>query len=129
VRCVVDASSVVAYVLGEGSAAERDGMLGDVHAPALVDVETTQTLRGLVRGSRIALATAELCRADLGRLAVRRHPDAALLRRAWELRAVCTTCDALYVALAEALDATLLTRDARLARSVERLVDVEVSGA
>jgi predicted nucleic acid-binding protein len=127
VRWVADASSVVAYLLGEGSEAEREGMLGDAHAPALVDVEATQTLRGLVRGSKVDLATAELCREDLGRLAVRRHPDAPLLRRAWELGAVCTTYDALYVALAEALDATLLTRDARLARAVERIVDVDVS--
>ena len=53
-------------------------------------------------------------------------PDAALLRRCWELRDVCTTYDALYVALAEALDARLLTRDARLARAVAGLVDVVV---
>lgn len=124
---VVDASSVVAYLLGESSEAERDGILGEVHAPALVDVEVTQTLRGLVRGSRIDLATAELGRVDLGQLGVRRHPDASLLRRAWELRDVCSTYEALYVALTEALNATLLTRDGRLAQAVERLVDVAVS--
>lgn len=120
----MDASSVVAYLLGESSEAERDGLLGDVHAPGLVDVEVTQTLRGLVRGSKIDLATAELGRIDLSQLGVRRHPDARLLRRAWELRDVCTTYDALYVALAEALDATLLTRDVRLAQAVERFVDI-----
>lgn len=126
-RWVVDASSVVAYLLGGGSDAERGGILGDVHAPALVDVEVTQTLRGLLRGAKVDLTSAELGRAELAQLAVRRHPDARLLRRAWELRDVCTTYDALYVALAEALDATLLTRDARLARGVEGLVDVVVS--
>lgn len=123
----MDASSVVAYLLGESSEAERDGLLGDVHAPGLVDVEVTQTLRGLVRGSKIDLASAELGRVDLSQLGVRRHPDARLLRRAWELRDVCTTYDALYVALAEALDATLLTRDVRLAQAVERYVDVAAS--
>ncbi len=126
-RWVVDASSVVAYLLGGGSDAERGGILGDVHAPALVDVEVTQTLRGLLRGAKVDLTSAELGRVELAQLAVRRHPDARLLRRAWELRDVCTTYDALYVALAEALDATLLTRDARLARGVEGLVDVVVS--
>ncbi len=50
-----------------------------------------------------------------------------ILGRAWELRDVCSTCDALYVALAEALAATLLTRDARLARGVKGVVDVVVS--
>ena len=120
--------SVVAYLLGEGSDAERGGLLGDVHAPGLIDIEVTQTLRGLLRGAKVDLTTAESGRVELAQLGVHRHPDARLLRRAWELRDVCTTYDALYVALAEALDATLLTRDARLARGAEGLADVVVSG-
>jgi predicted nucleic acid-binding protein len=100
-------------------------MLEDVHAPALVDVETTQTLRGLVRGGKIELAIAERARTELAQLTLRRYPDEPLLRRCWELRDVCTVYDALYVALAEGLDATLVTRDARLARSVSGLVDVQ----
>lgn len=126
-RWVADASSVVAYLLGEASEAEGGGMLGDVHAPSLLDVEVTQALRGLLRGSKIDLAAAENGRVDLAQLGVRRHPDVHLLRRAWELRDACTTYDALYVALAEALDATLLTRDSRLAQGVQGLVDVDVS--
>jgi predicted nucleic acid-binding protein len=128
VKWVVDASSAVAYLLGEASDAERGGMLGDVHAPGLIDVEVTQTLRGLLRASKVDLTTAESGRSELAQLGVRRHPDVRLLRRAWELRDVCTTYDALYVALAEALDAVLLTRDARLAHAVEGLVDVVVTG-
>lgn len=123
-RWVADASVVVAYLLGTGSERERTAMVEDVHAPALLDVETTQTLRGLLRGGKIDLATAELARTELGQLGLRRYPDAPLLRRCWELRDVCTTYDALYVALAEALDARLITRDARLARGVMSLVDV-----
>lgn len=123
-RHVVDASSVVAYLLGLGSDAERAAMLGDVHAPSLLDVEVTQTLRGLVRASKIGLETAEEARDDLAMLSIRRHPDASLLHRAWELRDVCTTCDALYVALTEALEAKLVTRDDRLVRGVARIVDV-----
>jgi predicted nucleic acid-binding protein len=124
VTFVADASVVVAYLLGEATDAERGAILGDVHAPALLDVEATQTLRGLVRGAKIDLAAAEHARADLGQLALRRFPDAPLLRRCWDLRDVCTTYDALYVALAEALEAKLITRDARLARGVAGLVDV-----
>lgn len=60
-------------------------------------------------------------------MSVRRHPGARLLDRAGELRDLCTTYDALYVALAEALNATLLTRDGRLARSVTRLINVVVT--
>lgn len=123
---VVDASSTVAYLLGEGTESERAAILGGAHAPGLVDVETTQTLRGLVRGSKVGVDVAERARTELGELSVRRHPDTALLARAWELRDVCSTYDALYVALAEALDATLVTRDAKLARSARGLVGFEV---
>jgi len=99
-------------------------MLGDVHAPTLIDVEVTQTLRSLLRAAKIDLGTAELGRDELGQLGIHRHPDAPLLRRAWELRDVCSTDDGLYVALTEALDATLITRDGRLAGGVAKLVDV-----
>lgn len=121
---VADASVTVAYLLGEASDVERDGMLGDVHAPSLLDVEVTQTLRGLVRGAKLDLMTVQRGREELGQLGVRRHPDASLLHRAWELRDNCTIYDGLYVALTEALDATLITRDGRLARAVGGLVRI-----
>ena len=125
---VIDASSTVAYLLGEATDAERSALLDDAHAPALLDVETTQALRGLLRGSKITAERAEQGRQELVELRVRRYADAALLRRAWELRDVCTTYDALYVALAEGLDATLVTRDERLASAVTSIVDVQVAG-
>jgi predicted nucleic acid-binding protein len=124
VSCVVDASSTVAYLLGVATADERAAMVGEAHAPALLDVEVTQTLRGLLRGEKIDLGTAVQAREELGELALRRMPDAALLARAWELRDVCSTYDGLYVALAEGLDVALVTRDARLARGAGELVDV-----
>lgn len=117
-RLVADASVIVAFLLGEGYGEERDAMLGEVHAPALLDVEVTQTLRGLLRAGKIDLATADLGRIELADLPIRRHPDTALLRRAWELRDICTTYDGLYAALAEGLDAALVTRDMRLARGL-----------
>lgn len=118
-RSVTDASVIVAFLLGEASREERDAMLGEVDAPALLDVEVTQTLRGLLRAGKIDLVTADLGRVELADLPIRRHPDAALLRRAWELRDVCTTYDGLYAALAEGLDAPLITRDMRLARGLD----------
>jgi len=124
VTCVADASVVVAYLIGQASEAESAVMMGAAHAPSLLDVEVTHTLRGLLAGGKLSLGLAERARADLAQLGVRRHPDAALLQRAWELRNVCTVYDGLYVALAEALDAALLTRDGRLARGVVDLVDL-----
>lgn len=126
-RFVADASVVVAYLLGEGSDAERVALLDDVHAPSFVDVEVTHTLRGLLRGAKLDLRSADTGRLELAELRLARHPDAVLLSRAWQLRDVCTTYDALYVALAEALDATLVTRDERLARGAGDLVAVLTS--
>jgi len=73
--------------------------------------------------------TADTGRLELAQLRLARHPDAALLSRAWQLRDACTTYDALYVALAEALDATLVTRDERLARGAADLVAVSTPRA
>jgi len=126
VSFVVDASVAVAYLLGDASAAERAAILGRAHAPSFLDVEVTHSLRGLLRGRKIDAARADTARGELRQLRLARRVDAVLLPRAWELRDVCTTYDALYVALAEALDATLITRDARLARGVEGLVAVSV---
>jgi hypothetical protein len=53
--------------------------------------------------------------ADLSDLPMHRYPHDVLLPRIWELRHNLTAYDAVYVALAEALDAPLLTRDRRLA--------------
>jgi predicted nucleic acid-binding protein len=53
--------------------------------------------------------------ADLADLPVRRYPHDFLLPRVWQLRNNLSAYNAVYVALAEALDAPLITRDQRLA--------------
>ncbi len=121
---VLDASVLVAYLLGRAEERERAAVTGDAHCPAFADVEVTHVLRGLVRGSKLTLEAAETARQELGQLAVRRHPNAALLGGAWHLRETCTTYDGLYVALAQGLSGTLVTRDERLARGVAGLVDL-----
>lgn len=121
---VLDASTVVAYLLGEATDGEYASMRADAAAPELLDVEVHQVLRGLLRGGVIVESRAAIARVDLAELSLRRYPDAALLSRCWELRDRCTVYDALYVALAERLGARLVTRDARLARAVADLVDV-----
>ena len=64
--------------------------------------------------------------ADLADLPVRRYPHDILLPRVWELRNNLTAYDAVYVALAEALDAPLLTRDKRLAAAAGHHARVEL---
>jgi predicted nucleic acid-binding protein len=69
---------------------------------------------------------AALALADLAALPLRRAAHQALLARCWELRDNLTIYDASYVALAEALEVTLLTGDGRLARSTGPRCRIEV---
>jgi predicted nucleic acid-binding protein len=55
-----------------------------------------------------------------------RYPHAPLAARIWELRENLTAYDAAYVALAEVLDAPLLTTDRRLAQSPGVHAEVEL---
>ncbi|MDH4176448.1 MAG: type II toxin-antitoxin system VapC family toxin, partial [Thermoleophilia bacterium] len=81
----------------------------------------SETLHGLRR-----LVIAEVVGAEAGSAAVRdlldapivRYPHRPFVERAWALRGQLTACDGLYVALAEALGATLVTTDRELARAV-----------
>jgi predicted nucleic acid-binding protein len=63
---------------------------------------------------------------DLQDLPITRYAHEPLLDRIWQLRTNATVYDAAYLALAEALDAVLLTRDKALARIPGVKVVVEV---
>lgn len=69
---------------------------------------------------------ADLALADLGALRIDRVAHGPLLGRCWELRANLTVYDAGYVALAERLEATLVTADVRLSRAPGVRCPVEV---
>jgi predicted nucleic acid-binding protein len=117
---VVDAS-VLATALGD------DGPDGDrararlrgerLSAPELIDLEVDSVLRRQVQQGAVDVRRAALALADLAAVPLRRAPHRPLLARCWELRDNVTVYDASYVALAEALDVTLLTGDGRLARA------------
>jgi len=127
---VIDASAVLELLLGTRAAervAERLGRPIDaLHAPHLLDVEIAQAVRRYVAAGEIDAPKGRQAISDLLDLPVVRHPHTVLLARAWELRRSITACDAMYVALAEALDAPLLTRDAHLARSRGHRARIEV---
>jgi predicted nucleic acid-binding protein len=63
---------------------------------------------------------------DLSDFPLHRYPNDVLLPRVWELRHNLTAYDAVYVALAEALDARLVTRDRRLAAASGHRARVEL---
>ena len=118
---VIDAS-VLANVVGDDESAgvlarRRLQVAGTASAPDLVDVETVSVLRrrwlkGDLTDERFRDAVD-----DLLALPVARFPTGALMSRAFELRANVTAYDACYVALAEALECTLVTSDQRLANA------------
>jgi len=83
-------------------------------------------LRRQVKGGEVDTRRAALALADLAALPLRRAPHRPLLARCWELRDNLTIYDASYVALAEALDVTLLAGDGRLARAPGPRCHVEI---
>ncbi|HEY5114160.1 MAG TPA: type II toxin-antitoxin system VapC family toxin, partial [Nakamurella sp.] len=95
-------------------------------APELVDLEVASVLRRQAQAGAINVRRAGLALADLAALPLQRAPHLPLLPRCWELRENLTVYDAAYVALAEVLDATLLTGDRRLARASGPRRDIEV---
>jgi predicted nucleic acid-binding protein len=118
---VLDASALVELLLGTDSGrsiAERiaDPGLG-LHVPHLADVEVAQALRRFVRNGELNVTSGRSALQDLRALDLERHPHEPLLDRVWALRDRLTAYDAVYVALAEALDTVLFTCDARLARA------------
>jgi predicted nucleic acid-binding protein len=89
-----------------------------LHAPHLIDIEVAQVIRRYAAKGDIDAERGRLALEDLADTQLQRYPHAFLLPRIWELRHNVTAYDAAYVALAEALDANLLTRDRRLAASI-----------
>jgi len=117
---VVDSSVVVDLVsYGRRWAEIHERLRGDdeLHAPHLIDVEVAGALRRLVVRGTLPGDRAADALLDASDLPITLYPHRALVARAWELRARLTIADGVYVALAEALDAPLVTTDARLARA------------
>ncbi|HEX4681714.1 MAG TPA: type II toxin-antitoxin system VapC family toxin, partial [Gemmatimonadaceae bacterium] len=86
-----------------------------IHAPALLDVEVAQVLRRYALRGELTAARGAAAIATLSVFPLHRYSHEPLLPRMWKLRENLTAYDAAYVALAEALDAPLLTGDSRLA--------------
>lgn len=119
---VADASSIVPFLVGVGNDSEwLAGQLDDeaeVHAPELIDAEVLHALRRYVHRGVIGEEAATATVQDLFGARIVRYPHRPFVERAWELRGQLTPYDGLYVALAEALGAMLVTTDRRLARAV-----------
>ncbi|HKH63889.1 MAG TPA: type II toxin-antitoxin system VapC family toxin [Solirubrobacterales bacterium] len=126
---VVDASVVVGYLSGEDALLD-ERLEAEEHvlwAPHLIDAEVGHALRRKARLGQIDAETAGEAIWAINDLPLRRVEHENLVHVAWDLRDNFSFYDALYVSLALMLGETLLTFDARLARSGVDL-PVEVLG-
>ena len=127
---VVDASAVLEVLLntsdGIGIAARLFRAGETLHAPHLLDLEVAQVLRRFARAGALTAERGSQALEDLVDLPLVRYSHEFLLTRIWELRDHVTAYDAAYLALAEALDATLVTRDEALASSRTHRARVEL---
>lgn len=118
---VVDASVLTDFLLGRppALAAIEDELAGHeeepLHVPELVEPETLNALRRLVRSGALTAQRADEAATDLAAARLSRYPHAPLRDRVWSLRHNLTAYDASYLVLAEALEARLLTGDRGLA--------------
>lgn len=127
---VVDAGAlfeVVAATPGADTLIDRLAEDPDQFAPHLIDVEVFSVIRRHHAAGRLDDTAARQAVADLQDWPGERLGHRLFLERAWELRDTVRGADAMYVALAEAMDAVLLTTDARLGRATGLRCRVEVA--
>ena len=126
---VVDASVIVEMLLrtqaGIRVTPRIQTTTSTVHSPHLLDAEVAHVVRRYVLAGDIDAERGAEMVGILRDLVIQRHDHRPLLGRVWELHHSVGAYDALYVALAEALDAPLLTADGRLANAHGHRADVQ----
>jgi predicted nucleic acid-binding protein len=131
---VLDTSGAIDFLLGDGAAPEVEALFvreGTVAAPDLLVFEVLAVLRRDVRRGVVTAERAHGALDDLGDLAIDLYPTLGLRRRAWQLRENVTAADGLFVALAEALEEPLATKDRALAAAARLhagIATVELTG-
>lgn len=117
---VCDASALVAVLIDggpDGTWATQALSGADLAAPSLLEFEAANVLRRQELARLISADQAAQAHEDLRQLAIEYWPYQLLATRAWELRLNLSIHDAGYVALAELLEATLVTLDRGIARA------------
>jgi predicted nucleic acid-binding protein len=112
-----DASRVAERFYAEGET---------LHAPHLLDVEVAQVLRRYALADMLSVQRGAEALEDLADFPIARYPHQPFLSRIWDLRHNVTAYDAAYLALAEALAAPLVTRDAKLASAAGHQARIEL---
>jgi predicted nucleic acid-binding protein len=127
---VIDASALLEVLLRRAAVQAVETRLfaaGEtLHAPHLLDVEAAHVLRRFASKGELDDARGRAALARLAGLPIQRYPHHTLLPRIWGLRHNLSAYDAAYIALAEALDAVLVTCDQRLANAAGHRARVHV---
>ena len=126
---VVDASAIAEVLLQTPSAAAVESRIfaGDsLHTPFLIEVEIAQTLRRYALAGAMSERRGAQALQIFVAMPIERHEHEPLLDRIWRLRNNFSAYDAAYVTLAEILQAPLITRDSRLARSTGSRAAIEL---
>lgn len=127
---VLDASATVDWLLQTSAGRKIEARIysgnESLHAPHLLDLEVAQVMRRLARERTISAQRADEALEDLISLRLTRHPHTLFLTRVWRLRNNLSAYDAAYIAVAEMLDAPLLTRDSRIASAPGHSAAVEL---
>lgn len=127
---VLDASVMLEILLhtptGTGVLRRLVAKPADLHAPEVLDIEVAQVLRRYALAKSVTAARGEQALRLLAEFPLTRHAHRTLLGRVWQLRANITAYDAAYVALAEALGATLLTCDQKLTKAPGHQATIEL---
>ncbi len=127
---VLDASALVEIIVPT-SLGQRLFELtigADLHAPDLIDVEAVSGLRRQARMGNLTPEEGAAALDDVLTLPLHRHPRSSLLSGTWRWRENLSTYDALYLELAIAAEAPLLTIDRGLAGVARDLAGVELLG-
>ncbi len=129
-RVLVTDASVIVDLIGRFKAGPIESLLfaddARLAAPDLLDIEVLQALRRLDRQGQIPTERSSSILDDFRAIRIKRYLHLPLLNDVWQLRHNLTAYDAAYVALADQLDAVLVTRDERLASSLDIKVPIEV---
>lgn len=127
---VIDASALLEVLLQTSAASQIEARIfsprESLHVPHLLDLEIAQVLRRFAASGNLDQERAQEALTDLSEFPLTRYPHDLFLPRIWELRFAVTSYDAAYLALAETLSATFVTRDRRLASSTGHQAEIEV---
>ena len=126
---VADTSAIVDALIGRPGQPDLLRRLqgaSELHAPHLIDVEFLHVLRRLLRTGALSPDRAADARHDFQDLAIVRYSHEPLSDRMWQLPENVTAYDAAFLALAETLDAPLITCDAHLARTSGHHAQIEL---